>query len=356
MGSNVKRFDPQFSLVSSEQHFAQRVVLVAGGAGFIGSNLCRRLLSQGNRVICVDNLETGRLSNIGALMSEPDFRFFLHDIVEPFSIKGQLDRIYNLACPASPPKYQKDPIHTFQTSVMGALNLLELASKKGARVLQSSTSEVYGDPDVSPQNEEYRGLVNTMGPRSCYDEGKRAAETLFHDMHVTRGVDVRVARIFNTYGPRMDPEDGRVISNFIVQALKGEPMTIYGTGEQTRSFCYIDDMLEGLMALMECETCGAVPVNLGNPGEFTMNELSRLVQKMIPGHGGAVYCDLPKDDPRQRRPDITRARTLLNWAPQVSLRAGLVPTVTYFSKELELSQEQAGSGNVINLLAGGGAA
>ncbi len=352
MGSNVKRFDPQFSVMGIGQHATAKVVIVAGGAGFIGSNMCRKLLEQGHQVICADNLDTGRMSNISALLQNPNFRFLLHDIVDPLVVQGPVHRIYNLACPASPPKYQRDPLHTFKTSVMGALNLLELAEEKGARVLQSSTSEVYGDPEVSPQREDYRGLVNTMGPRSCYDEGKRAAETLFHDMHVTRGVDVRVARIFNTYGPRMDPEDGRVISNFVVQALKGEPMTIYGTGEQTRSFCYVDDMVDGLMTLMECDTCGAVPVNLGNPGEFTMNELAELVQKMIPTNGGVVYCDLPQDDPRQRRPDISRAKELLDWEPNVSLRAGLVPTVAYFGNELVATQVEEEPAKVAQ---GGGA-
>ncbi len=339
MGNELARFTPDFGSGGKKLTGTPRVVVVAGGAGFIGSNLCRRLLDDGDRVICVDNLETGRTVNIAGLIPHANFRFYLHDIVEPFAIDGPVDRIYNLACPGSPPKYQRDPVHTFQTSVMGAMNLLELAAAKGARVLQSSTSEVYGDPDVSPQSEDYRGLVNTMGPRACYDEGKRAAETLFHDMHETRHIDVRVARIFNTYGPRMDPEDGRVVSNFVIQSLQDRPLTIYGTGEQTRAFCYIDDMLDGLTALMECETCTDSPVNLGNPGEFTVNELAHLVQEMTGRAPGITHRDLPKDDPRQRRPDITRARTLLGWEPKVPLREGLAPTIAYFREELVRSQE-----------------
>lgn len=253
--TGVRKFSPQFSAMVNDADQG-RCVLVAGGAGFIGSNLCDRLIAQGDRVICIDNLETGRSENIAHLIGHPGFAFFLHDIIEPFQVEGPVDRIYNLACPASPPKYQRDPVHTFKTSVLGALNLLELARLKGARILQSSTSEVYGDPDVHSQSEDYRGLVNTVGPRSCYDEGKRAAETLFHDVHERDRVDIRIARIFNTYGPRMDPEDGRVVSNFVMQALSGLPLTIYGDGQQTRSFCYIDDMLDGLTALMETDTAG----------------------------------------------------------------------------------------------------
>lgn len=338
MEKKSNRFDPQFDEIAAGE--GADVVVLAGGAGFIGSNLSRRLLDAGHRVICIDNLETGRQENIAELLPNQNYRFFLHDIIQPFSVSGRVDRIYNLACPASPPKYQKNPVHTFLTSVIGSLNLLELAQSKSARVLQSSTSEVYGDPDVSPQSESYRGLVSTVGPRACYDEGKRAAETLFHEMNGATGVDIRIARIFNTYGPRMDPEDGRVVSNFIVQALKGQELTIYGTGEQTRSFCYIDDMLDGLISQMESETCGVDPINLGNQGEFTINELAELVSEMIPTADGVVHHDLPGDDPRQRRPDITRAKMLLGWEPKVPLRDGLVPTIEYFKSELAQAQAQ----------------
>ena len=332
------QFDPKFDDIAVDQ--GAGVVVLAGGAGFIGSNLSRRLLDAGWHVICIDNLETGRQENIAELLPNENYRFFMHDIIKPFGLRGRVDRIYNLACPASPPKYQKNPVHTFLTSVIGSLNLLELAQSKSARVLQCSTSEVYGDPDISPQNESYRGLVSTVGPRACYDEGKRAAETLFHEMHGATGVDIRIARIFNTYGPRMDPQDGRVVSNFIVQALKGEELTIYGTGEQTRSFCYIDDLLNGLISLMESETCGVDPINLGNQGEFTINELAGLVSEMIPTAKGVVHHDLPKDDPRQRRPDITRAKMLLGWEPKIPLRDGLVPTIEYFKGEIAQFQGQ----------------
>ena len=343
-GKEKKTLNPELEIDIPKSGVQPRVVLVAGGAGFIGSNLCRRLLEAGDRVICVDNLETGRLENIAGLIPNPGFRFFNHDIIKPFRVKGEVDRIYNLACPASPVKYQKDPVHTFLTSVIGSLNLLEIAAEKDARVLQSSTSEVYGDPDVTPQSETYRGLVSTIGPRACYDEGKRAAETLFHEMNQTRQVDVRIARIFNTYGPRMDPEDGRVVSNFIVQALQNVPLTVYGTGEQTRSFCYISDMLDGLIALMECEDWGADPVNLGNPGEFTVNELAELVLERIETSSALVYKDLPKDDPRQRRPDISRAKTVLGWEPKVPLRDGLEPTIDYFREELAQAQSPVSTG------------
>lgn len=324
-----------------------RTVLVAGGAGFIGSNLIRRLLDAGDRVICVDNFSTGRFENISALVPHPGFRWLRHDIIEPFSVSVPVDRIYNLACPASPPKYQADPLHTFKTSVLGALNLLELAEEKGARILQSSTSEVYGDPDCSPQPESYRGNVNTVGPRSCYDEGKRAAETAFYESNHTRHVDVRIARIFNTYGPAMDPEDGRVVSNFVVQALTGAPLTIYGEGRQTRSFCYVSDMVDALIALMEAHgDLPAIhdPVNLGNPGEFTMLELAQMVLELTGARSKLVFMPLPKDDPTQRRPDITRAHNLLGWEPKVPLIKGLVPTISYFRAELETLQKRVADG------------
>ena len=340
--NGARKFSPQFSAISEAQDQGRRI-LVAGGAGFIGSNLCDRLIKRGDRVICIDNLETGRSENIAHLIGHPGFAFFLHDIIEPFEVEGPVDQIYNLACPASPPKYQRDPVHTFKTSVLGALNLLELARRKGARILQSSTSEVYGDPDVRSQSEDYRGLVNTVGPRSCYDEGKRAAETLFHDVHERDRVDIRIARIFNTYGPRMDPEDGRVVSNFVVQALSGLPLTIYGDGQQTRSFCYIEDMLDGLMALMETDTAGYDPVNLGNPGEFTMRELAEIVLEMTGAHVPLTFRDLPRDDPHQRCPDISRAKRLLGWAPRVPLREGLAPTIAYFRSQVR-ERQQIGRG------------
>ncbi|CUH67524.1 dTDP-glucose 4,6-dehydratase [Thalassovita gelatinovora] len=320
-------------------------MVIAGGAGFIGSNLSQRLFSEGDRVICVDNLETGRKENIAALLEHPGFAFFLHDIIEPFGIEGPVDRIYNLACPGSPPKYQRDPLHTFKTSIIGGINLLELAEEKDARILQSSTSEVYGDPDISPQPETYRGLVNTVGPRACYDEGKRGVETLFHEMHEREGVDTRIARIFNTYGPNMDPEDGRVVSNFIVQAFTGQDLTIYGDGHQTRSFCYIDDMLDGLTSLMETEvSSGKIddPVNLGNPGEFTVVELAEIVLEMTGSESGISHKDLPQDDPRHRRPDISRAGSMLGWAPRISLREGLTPTIEYFRQELHRQKRLKG--------------
>jgi len=323
-----------------------RVVLIAGGAGFIGSNLSERLITAGDRVVCIDNLDTGRSENIAELIGNPNFVFFRHDITQPFTVEGPIDRIYNLACPASPPRYQRDPLHTFKTSVIGAINLLDLAEEKGARILQSSTSEVYGDPEISPQTEDYRGLVNTVGPRACYDEGKRATETLFYEMHHQRGVDIRIARIFNTYGPRMDPEDGRVVSNFVVQALSGIPLTIYGDGTQTRSFCYVSDMLDALTALMEAPAFSRTiydPVNLGNPGEFSMNELAEIVLELTGEQVPVVHRTLPRDDPRQRRPDITRAGNLLGWAPKVPLHEGLVATIAYFRDELARQQRRQGA-------------
>lgn len=335
-------FRPNFEKL--EKGATTKTIVIAGGAGFIGSNLSHRLIAEGNRVICIDNMETGRNENIAGLLTHPNFDFFLHDILEPIQIDGPVDRIYNMACPGSPPKYQRDPIHTFKTSVLGGMNLLELAEEKGARILQSSTSEVYGDPDVSPQKESYRGSVNTVGPRSCYDEGKRGAETLFYEMHERRGVDTRIARIFNTYGPRMDPEDGRVVSNFVMQALMGEDLTIYGDGAQTRSFCYISDLLKGLITLMEGEDpLGTIssPVNLGNPGEFTILELAETVLNMTGSKSKLVYRDLPVDDPHQRCPDISRAKSILGWEPQVPLKEGLIPTIAYFKGELSGRQTYA---------------
>lgn len=310
----------------------QKVVLVAGGAGFLGSALCARLIASGQSVICVDNLLTGSAENVAGLSGHPRFRFVRHDIIAPMTISGPVDEIYNLACPASPPRYQANPIHTFRTSVEGSLNLLALAERKGARILLSSTSEVYGDPEHSPQAESYRGCVNTVGPRACYDEGKRAAETLFWEYGAHRGLETRIARIFNTYGPQMNPEDGRVVSNFIVQALRGEALTVYGDGAQTRSFCYVDDLVEGLIRLMDSEE--KMPVNLGNPGEFTMLELAELVRAKVGSRTPITFRPLPQDDPRQRRPDITRARRILGWAPTVPLDRGLDWTIAWFAQRI----------------------
>ncbi len=306
-------------------------ILVTGGAGFLGSHLCDRLIEQGHDVLCLDNFFTGRKKNIEGLLGNTHFELVRHDVIDPF--KYEVDRIYNLACPASPPHYQYNPIKTTKTSVMGAINCLGLAKRVKARVFQASTSEVYGDPTVHPQPESYWGNVNPIGRRSCYDEGKRCAETLFFDYHRENGVDIRVVRIFNTYGPRMNPDDGRVVSNFIVQALRGQDITVYGDGSQTRSFCYVDDLIEGFLRLMEqTETVG--PVNIGNPGEFTMLELAELVLKKVGGKSKIVYKDLPADDPRQRQPDITLARKYLKWEPKVPLEEGIEKTIGYFRGEI----------------------
>lgn len=312
----------------------EKRIIVTGGAGFVGSHLCDRLIAQGHHILCIDNLQTGRTSNIEHLASNPRFEFRLHDVIAPLIVRGEVHEIYNLACPASPPKYQLDPIHTFKTSVLGALNLLDLAQETGARILQASTSEVYGDPEVSPQSEDYRGSVSTIGPRACYDEGKRGAETLFHDYNDRYGVTTKIARIFNTYGPRMNADDGRVVSNFIVQALSGRDLTIYGSGEQTRSFCYVDDLVTGLIALMATPPERSSPVNLGNPGEFTILELSELVREKTGSKSRLVFESLPVDDPRQRRPDISRAGEWLGWAPEIPLHEGLDLTIAYFVDEL----------------------
>ncbi len=307
-------------------------ILVTGGAGFLGSHLCDRLLKDGNEVICLDNFFTGRKSNIAHLHGRPDFELVRHDVIDPF--KFEVDQIYNLACPASPPHYQYNPIKTTKTSVMGAINVLGLAKRVHARVFQASTSEVYGDPTVHPQPESYWGNVNPIGRRSCYDEGKRVAETLFFDYHRENKVDIRIVRIFNTYGPRMHPNDGRVVSNFIVQALKGEDITIYGDGLQTRSFCYVDDLIEGFVRLMN-QTATTGPINIGNPGEFTMLQLAELTLKLVGGKSKIVHRPLPADDPKQRRPDITLARQYLNnWAPTVQLEEGLQRTIAYFKTQV----------------------
>lgn len=309
-------------------------MLVTGGAGFIGSNLCRRLLGEGGRVVCLDNLQTGNRDNLADMEKNADFRFVRHDVVDPLPEDlGAFDRVFNLACPASPPHYQKDKEKTLLTNVLGARNVLEYVRlhSPGATVFQASTSEVYGDPDISPQPESYVGHVNPVGPRSCYDEGKRAAETLFLAHREKHGTVVRIGRIFNTYGPGMDPEDGRVVSNFIMQALRGEALTIYGDGKQTRSFCYVDDLVDAIVAyadLDDPEVTG--PVNLGNPGEFTIRELADLVLAMTGSRSGIESRPLPQDDPKQRRPDIALAGKLLGWTPRVVLREGLAKAIAYF--------------------------
>jgi UDP-glucuronate decarboxylase len=306
-------------------------VLVTGGAGFLGSHLCDRLIEAGHDVICLDNLFTGRKSNVAHLLQHPRFEFVRHDVIDPF--KFEVDQIYNLACPASPPHYQYNPIKTIKTSVMGAINCLGLAKRTKARVFQASTSEVYGDPTVHPQPESYWGNVNPIGRRSCYDEGKRCAETLFFDYHRENKVDIRVVRIFNTYGPRMHPNDGRVVSNFICQALRGEDITVYGEGQQTRSFCYVDDLIAGFLKLMNQDQIVG-PVNIGNPGEFTMLQLAELTLKLVGGKSRIVFKPLPADDPKQRRPDISLARSKLGWEPTIPLEEGLKRTIAYFGKEI----------------------
>jgi UDP-glucuronate decarboxylase len=306
------------------------VILVTGGAGFLGSHLCERLLNQGHEVLCLDNFFTGRRKNVAHLADNPNFELIRHDVVDPF--KFEVDRIYNLACPASPVHYQYNPIKTIKTSVMGAINCLGLAKRVGSRILQASTSEVYGDPEVHPQPESYRGNVNPIGLRACYDEGKRCAETLFFDYHRENKVDIRVVRIFNTYGPRMLPDDGRVVSNFIVQALKGEDLTIYGDGSQTRSFCYMDDLLEAMIRTMEQDDIVG-PINIGNPNEFTIRELAETVLEKVQSSSKLVESPLPSDDPTQRKPDISLAQKVLKWEPEIQLDQGLGKTIPYF-KEL----------------------
>jgi len=306
-------------------------ILITGGAGFLGSHLCDKLIARGNDVICLDNYFTGAKENVAHLIGNPKFERVRHDVIDPF--KFEVDEIYNLACPASPPHYQYNAIKTVKTSVMGAINALGLAKRLKARVFQASTSEVYGDPEVHPQPESYWGKVNPIGIRSCYDEGKRVAETLFMDYHRQNGVDIRIARIFNTYGPRMNPGDGRVVSNFIVQALRGGDITIYGDGTQTRSFCYVDDLLEGFVRLMDQDDIIG-PVNIGNPREFTMLELAEQVLKKVGGSSKLVYMPLPGDDPQQRQPDITMAKNTLNWEPSVQLEEGLDKTIAYFRAKL----------------------
>jgi len=315
-------------------HEGQRV-LITGGAGFIGSFLCEKLLAQGHDVICVDNLYTGSRRNIAKLLTHPTFEFIRHDVTFPLYI--EVDQIYNLACPASPIHYQRDPVQTTKTSVHGAINMLGLAKRVKARILQASTSEVYGDPVVHPQTESYWGNVNPIGPRSCYDEGKRCAETLFFDYWRQHRLSIKVARIFNTYGPRMHPNDGRVVSNFIVQALKGEPITLFGDGLQTRSFCYVDDLVEGLVRLMNTPAELTGPINLGNPKEFSVRELAEKIIQMTGTRSRIEFRALPTDDPKQRQPNIALARKHLDWTPHIELEAGLRETIAYFRALLELA-------------------
>jgi UDP-glucuronate decarboxylase len=308
--------------------YGRKRVLVTGGAGFLGSFLCERLLSSGCEVICADNYFTGSRDNIAHLLDNPHFEVIRHDITFPLYL--EVDEIFNLACPASPIHYQFDPVQTVKTSVHGAINMLGLAKRVKAKIFQASTSEVYGDPAVHPQREEYWGNVNPLGPRACYDEGKRCAETLFFDYHRQFGVNIRVVRIFNTYGPRMHPQDGRVVSNFIVQALQDKPITIYGDGNQTRSFCYVDDLIEGFIRLMDAPDTVTGPINIGNPGEFTIRQLAEIVIEMTGSRSEIVQMPLPQDDPLQRCPDITKARELLEWQPTIPLRQGLERTIDYF--------------------------
>ena len=307
-------------------------ILVTGGAGFLGSHLCRLLLQDNNDVLCVDNYFTGSKQNISDLTAHPNFEVIRHDVTFPLYL--EVDQIYNLACPASPIHYQYDPVQTTKTSVHGAINMLGLAKRVNARILQASTSEVYGDPEVHPQTEDYLGRVNPIGVRACYDEGKRCAETLCFDYHRQHNVDIKVVRIFNTYGPNMNPDDGRVVSNFIVQALKGDDITIYGDGMQTRSFCYVDDLLSGMMGMMNSRDGFTGPVNIGNPKEFTMLELAEEVLKQVGGRSKLVHLALPQDDPKQRKPDISLAQSELGWQPSIGLAEGLVDTIAYFKKVL----------------------
>ncbi len=312
---------------------SQKRVLVTGGAGFLGSHLCERLLASNHSVICADNFFTGSKANLAHLSSNPNLEIIHHDIVNPLLI--EVDEIFNLACPASPVHYQKNPIQTTKTSIYGSINLLDLAMRLNARIFQASTSEVYGDPHIHPQPEKYSGNVNPIGPRACYDEGKRCAETLFFDYHREHNIDIKVVRIFNTYGPRMHPYDGRVVSNFIVQAIKGDDITIYGSGSQTRSFCFVDDLIEGFVRMMDTESDFTGPVNLGNPSEFTILELAEKILKIVGSKSKLVFKPLPLDDPQQRQPDISLAKKKLDWVPKVSLEDGLKKTVSYFRATLD---------------------
>lgn len=316
----------------AQQSMTIKKILITGGAGFLGSHLCERLLEQGHEVLCVDNLFTGTKRNILHLLSNPRFEFMRYDVTFPLYV--EVDEIYNLACPASPVHYQFDPVQTTKTSVMGAINMLGLAKRTRAKILQASTSEVYGDPEIHPQVESYRGAVNPIGIRACYDEGKRCAETLFFDYQRQHNVNIKVMRIFNTYGPRMHPNDGRVVSNFIIQALKGEDISIYGDGSQTRSFCYVDDLIDGMIKLMGSKDGFFGPVNIGNPNEFTILELAKNVIELAKSHSKISFHPLPQDDPKQRKPDITLAQSELKWEPSIQLKEGLEKTIQYFKQEL----------------------
>lgn len=328
------------TLSKEKKEFGRARVLVTGGAGFIGSHLCARLLDEGHDVLCIDNFFTGTRDNLAKVTHHPHFEFMRHDVTFPLYV--EVDQIYNLACPASPIHYQFDPVQTTKTSVHGAINMLGLAKRVRARILQASTSEVYGDPHIHPQQEDYWGNVNPIGFRSCYDEGKRCAETLFFDYHRQHKLQIKVARIFNTYGPNMHPNDGRVVSNFIMQALLGRPITIYGEGQQTRSFCYVDDLVDGLVRLMNSPAEVTGPLNIGNPGEFTIRQLAELVIDMTGSKSRLVFEPLPQDDPKQRCPDITRAQAALGWQPTIALREGLKKTVPYFEGVLKNSARLPG--------------
>lgn len=311
---------------------SKRTILITGGAGFVGSHLCERLLNENNKIICVDNLYTGQYKNIKHLTNNPNFKFINHDIIQPLDIQEKIDEIYNLACPASPPHYQKDPLFTLDTCFYGMSNMLKLALKNNAKILQASTSEIYGDPLQHPQSEDYWGNVNTVGIRSCYDEGKRISETLCYNYIKEKNLDAKVIRIFNTYGPKMRKDDGRVITNFINQALEGKDITVYGKGDQTRSFQYVDDLIEGMIRVMQAENFHG-PINLGNPDEFTIKELADIVVDEIKSDAKIVYCELPKDDPTRRRPDISLAKSKLGWEPKIKLLEGLKKTIAYFKEE-----------------------
>ena len=318
----------KFAFFSKELAVLSKKILVTGGAGFLGSHLCEKLLERGDEVLCVDNLFTGSKQNIAHLLQNPRFEFMRHDVTFPLYV--EVDEIYNLACPASPIHYQFDPVQTTKTSVMGAINMLGLAKRVKAKILQASTSEVYGDPEIHPQRESYKGCVNPIGIRACYDEGKRCAETLFFDYQRQHNLNIKVMRIFNTYGPRMHPNDGRVVSNFIIQALKGEDITIYGRGQQTRSFCYVDDLINGMIALMDSRDGFYGPVNIGNPCEFSMLELAKNILELTDSKSKLIFLPLPQDDPKQRQPDITLAKKELKWQPNIELRDGLKKTIDYF--------------------------
>ncbi|WP_293374319.1 UDP-glucuronic acid decarboxylase family protein [Nevskia sp.] len=318
--------------MGTKREFGPQRILVTGGAGFIGSHLCARLLAEGQEVLCVDNFYTGSRENLAPILNHPRFEFLRHDVTHPLFV--EVDQIYNLACPASPIHYQFDPVQTTKTSVHGAINMLGLAKRLKAPIFQASTSEVYGDPEVHPQPEDYWGHVNPVGYRSCYDEGKRCAETLFFDYYRQHKVEIKVARIFNTYGPNMHPNDGRVVSNFIMQALLGRPITIYGEGQQTRSFCFVDDLVEGFVRLMNSPSEVTGPINLGNPGEFTIRELADMIIELTGSKSTIEHLPLPPDDPKQRRPDITRARNTLGWEPKIALREGLTRSIPYFERVL----------------------